>query len=406
MAETGRPDDVEVRGLDGRPDDVCPPGSIAGSLRVEGIGIANRLWERWVDIPPGRLPYTDPIEGDFQVFDRDCAQAIRERDGFLRGELEKGLWGYEWVRSHKPASVVVWNDSYALTRGACLAARDLEIPSVEVIHGLTHVYRIGHWETKAFAGWKLGTLEYKTWAEFYGIPAKVVVTGSPLAYPYIDVDVTQLRETARGELHIPQDAPTVCFLTDAAFGRSAWGDQGMSIGSFVEFAKAWAMVQRIVPGIHLVVKLHPQEYSRAIDPRGPEKYEAALKAVGVLENYAIVDDNLPLALGASDLTCGLQSTAMSIALCLGIPSVVLGYEPFFPEWLYKGRGFKVVREPRELIRVLTELVLGHGMGELIEETKEGARFFTGNVDGLAGARAARAIEAITDGREPDDGCWA
>lgn len=364
------------------------------------------MMERWVDIPGGRLAYEGQIEGKFRVFERDHGQAVRGRDEFLRREFEKGLWGYEWVRRHKPASVVVWNDAYPLGRGACLAARDLEIPSVEIIHGLSHTYRIGHWETKAFADWKLGTQEYKMWAEFYGVGAKIVVTGSPLGYPYAGADLPLLRDTAKGELQIPSEAPTVCFLTDAAFGRSSWGDQGYSIGAFVEFAKAWAMIQRIIPEAHLVVKLHPQEYSRKDDPRGPEKYEAALREVGVVENYAIVDDNLPLALGASDLTVGLQSTAMSLGLMLGLPAVIMGYEPFFPRWLYEGRGFKVVGEPRELIRLLTELLLGRGMEELIEETKEGARFFVGNEDGQAGARCARAIERITDGGEPDDRCWA
>lgn len=403
MGEGGPVD--EVRPALGRPNDVLDPSIIAGRVRIEDNPVVTRLGERWVDVGFEGLEIPkvpEGIDGEWTFLKRDLAPRVKAQWDWLRPMYEKGIKGYEWVRKYSPKTVVVWNDSYPDTRGMCLAAKDIGSTSVELVHGLTHVYRIGHWETRSYVDWKLGTPEYKMWADFYGLGAKVIPTGTTLAHPYIGLNDGEVRTTARAELKIPDGAPVVCYLSDAAFGRSAWADQGYSVGAFVEFAKAWAMVQRVVDGAHLIVKLHPMEHSR----RGVEKYEKALLDVGITSDYAIVDENLPLALFAADLTCGLQSTAMAIGLTLGIPCVILGYEPFFPVWLYEGRGFKVVREPKGVVRAVTELLLGYGMDELIDETREGAKFFTGATDGFAPSRMARAIEAIAEGREPGDECWA
>lgn len=381
---------------------------IQTSLRIAGPSKQPVWWTgfgeliNWLPLPTVDVAVPPfPTDVRFDFLGKDITDRVRRGEKGFVAKMQDGVKAYEAVLVAKPDAVVVWTDEYPEGRGMCMAAKELGIPSIEVRHGATHPYRHGHWAAVKYADWTLGSWDYRDWHLFYELPGDVVATGAVTQDPYAKVKVGDLQLTARHELQIPLEVPVICFLTDAVFGRNAWSDVGLAYGQAITFFKAFRQLQEIVPGVQLVVKKHP--YDKGM---GAKDFEKALNGVGIVKDYAVVEEPLVLALGASDLVCGNQSTAMTSALLMGIPCMVLGYEPFFPSHVFEGRGFAVVRNPKDVLGVLVDLLVGadRKMERLLEGTQKGGLYF--GSDGDAWWRVARTIERLAGGKEVDELCWS
>lgn len=307
---------------------------------------------------------------------------------------------YEWVLKNKPDALVLWTDTYPEHRGAIIAARELGIPSIEVIHGHTHPIRPGAIERKDWASHKLVTEGYQRWHEFYGKgPATLVRTGSPSHDIFAGADLPSLRLIARHELELPEHAAVVTWLCDVPFSRSAWSEHSRTSWAFGEFLKSWAILRDIVPNLFLIVKLHPRETVTV------QRYQHVLAKFGIKDNFIVMTDPLITAIAASDLMIGPRTSAFADALMLEVPCVCLAYEPFFEVPLLQEKGVMFLRSPEEVLGRLTEVLLGtEGMKALLERTTDGAWYFAGAVDGGATRRAIMAIDSIARGRNVPESC--
>ena len=398
----------EIRPDDRRSDDLGVPGRIAGISHPDHQGIVRGLTE-FVEYPGGVFKdmtweppgetFGFPEDGAFKFLTKDFSESVRERWRFLDRLLRGAEAAYDWTKAQRPDAVLVWNDAYPETRGVILAARELGIPSIEIIHGHSHPIRPGDTLAKDWADWKLGTAGYADWHSFHGLKSKVLRTGSPSHDFYAGANLPALRPTARHELQIDETATIITYLCDATYARSAWSSEATTSGTTLEFLKAVKVLRDVIPDLHLIVKMHPGEVGKI-----PLKaYEKVLAEIGITDNYTIMNSELFLALGASDLVIGVQTSAFADALMLEIPCVVLGFEPWFAEWVYQRKGCRVVRRPAEILQSLTEILLGRDdMNELLDDVTDGAWYFAGAVDGRATDRTLRAISKILRKEDPND----
>lgn len=381
----------EVRFDGGRQGALPRDFRIAAAVHnIYAAGVRKQLIEWWHNVPPQEI-VSSLEKPDGAVFDFYGRDATPHLWGGILNDMAVGERAYEIVREMKPDMVLVWTDEYAWHRGMVMAGNELGVPTVELCHGSFYAPRIGHHAAKKFAGWQLGTANYRDFHTVMECKGKVVETGSVEQDPYFGLDVMELRQTAREEYRIPQEAPVVTFLTDASFARGAWMDVGVAYRSFGEFMKAWKGFKGILNTAQLVVKVHPYEGTRA------SKYREFIEDdFGVHYDYTVVQEPLISTLGAADVVVGRPSSAMASALAMGIPCVVLAWEPWMPDSIWEGRGCMVAREPAQVISYLVRFFLKAGEAEKwLTETPVGAAYFGG--DGNAARRAAAAIVKIGKG---------
>ena len=373
-----------------------------------GAGLKHALLDVWEDIPKLRGQperWMEFPDAHFDFLGKNLTPWVKNAWPQVKHALSDGIATYDWVMKNKPDAVVVWLDEYPRWRGAAMAARDLKIPAIEIVHGNTHIIQLDHWSTKKYVTHALGSWEAHDWYAWYNLPVQFVATGSIQQDIYVGKDPKQLRDTSRFELNIPAHAQVVTVLTDAVFARSPWQDPGFYYGAFVEFVKAWKMARAIIPGLQLVVKTHP--YEKIPETGGKvttEDYAHLLKRWGIEEDITIVDDPLILALAPADVVVSRPSSALATALHLGIPCLVYSEQPFFDRAKYPGRGFMVATEPPEILSHLTAMLYDDDLIKLlVKGTVAGARYFSGA--GGATHRVAQAIRQIARGEEPHESCW-
>lgn len=406
----------EVRPPLGRPADLAGERPVALLLKGDNWRFREELKQR---LPIAVVPWNirvrqgryDLPEMSAKFFGKELGPELRKAwvNGALGEEaltceqrMARALGVYDWTIETKPAAVVTWTDAYPECRAALMAARDLNIPAIELVHGGFHQYTHGHWDTKAFSTHKLGSWEYREWHRFYGLSGEVIPTGLTNMDIWARADVRVLRASARHELRIPEQARVVCYLGDCVYERTPWQDEAMGWANLLQFCRSYRLAMEMVPDLHIIFKKHPYE----IDKTAQFYHELFAEKMKIKENYTIIDDNLPLALAASDLTAGARSSAMVSGLMLGIPALIIDFLPFFEEWAYKGRGFTWARRPEEILSQLVHVFTDQNrMDSLIDETEAGARWFSGAQDGWACERAASAIEKLVAGGEVGEECY-
>jgi hypothetical protein len=163
---------------------------------------------------------------------------------------------------------------------------------------------------------------------------------------------------------------------------------------------AYKQAEGIVENLHLIVNLHPYDQDTT-----PQNYQETLKRFGITTNYTIVDENLPMCVAAADMSIGAKASSIIEGLHVGLPGLVVETRPFFEKHLWAPKkGMELANSANEVLsKMVLMLTNPMKMGEMIRETSKGARYF--GTDGLATDRAVRVIDAILDGRTPDEGCW-
>lgn len=377
-----------------------------------GAGVVSALGDASAPIPREKGPMEDWMENPGLSWDflgKDVSEGMNFQWPVIERAFRQAKFCYDWVHENRPDAILLWNDEYPMYRGAILAAKDLGIPTAELVHGNIHTKKLGHWGSARHCDWVLGaTEEFRDWYAHYHPDRvdRVIVTGSVPQDPYAGLDlVDDLRPTSRFELNIAAGMPVVTFLTDAVFNRGAWQDPALRYQAALDFFKAFRIARMALPNLHLIVKVHPYE-GRIEDPEQrvtAEDYQKVLKACGITDNYTIMDDEpIIMAVAPADLLVGCASSAMATGYHCGIPSLILGYEPFYDAEKHNGRGALVARDEGDLLHKLTSLLLDTElMGQLIRETPKGAEYFSGT-EGKAAWRVAQAIKTIAAGEVPGE----
>ena len=382
---------------------------------VYGAGVIEALGDAAAEMPrekvdPASVQWAgfDPASMDFNFLGKDLMTSMATQWGRMYDGFRQALFCYNWVMDNRPDAIVLWNDEYAHSRGAITAARDLGIPTVELVHGNIHQKKLGHWAGVKHCDWVVGaSWEFKDWyTHYYPDRAdRVITTGTVTQDPYAGADLRDdVRAAARQELQLPVGMPIVTFLTDAVFKRGAWQDPGLRYQCMLDFFHAFRMLRSVIPAMHLCIKIHPYEMMRGHNVTTVE-YEEALTAAGITENYTIIDEPLISAIAPADLVVGIPSSAMATGYHFGIPALILGYEPFYETEKHAGRGALVAHNEDEILPRMAEILLNEEtMHGLIQETTKGVDYFSGTRDGLAAIRVTKALRAIAEAKEIPEEC--
>lgn len=402
----------QVGAAGGGSDGVEHQPPIAGILKGDNQRLLDRLDTRYRAIPwegcarEGEFLWPDDAKVEF--LGKDLTKRLRQRwSNFRMGEegltprdrFRRSLGVYDWVAGTKPKMVLVWTDEYPELRAAVMAGNDLNIPTVEVVHGGFRTYQHGDPHASGWARWKLGSWQYREWHRANGLPGEVIATGITHMDPWQRTNMSLAREVARHGLRIPAGAPCVLFLEDAPFERTPWGMRVFAEEIRDSVLWAYKQAEALVENLHLIVNLHP--YDKDTTPQG---YQEVLTKFGITTNYTIVDENLPMCVAAADMSVGAKASSIIEGLHVGLPGLVVEPRPFFEKHLWGGRGMEFADSANEVLHKMALMLTNSmKMDQMIRETEKGARYF--GTDGLATDRVARAIDLILDGKPPDEGCW-
>jgi len=267
-----------------------------------------------------RIRATPLLAVDVEGF--DLGSAIREIVADLWRWFERQRHGMLWaerimIELQPSALFTGWEGARTMWLGA---ARRLGVPSLAVQHGVIYpnnpdYYRPQHpGLVRPDVTCVYGSYERELLIEGgHYDPATVVVTGSPRVHPDdapVDVAADEGIELRR-ELGV---ADTDRLLVVSA-ARNPVGDEMHSV----------SMVARLLdgplPGVHVVVKLHPEEATG-------EHYERLLAGLAAAGGYPplrvsiIRDVDLYRLLRAADAHLGQYSTVLTDAVLTGTPNMV------------------------------------------------------------------------------------
>jgi len=354
----------------------------------------------WDKVPANLLrptiPPMPPISAGF--FGRDISPQVAKILKRRAAGLPEAMAAYGWVLETKPDMVVVWTDAYPNQRAMVMAGNELGIPTVELKHGQMHQYLWGHWETKQVAKWVFATHGYREFHRFYTGGGTVIPTGTPHLDKLCEVDIDRLRGDARKEFRIKEEQIAVCYLGTWLPKRSAWQDPGLSAKSFFAFCDALRKVRLLIPDLQIIFKKHPN------DKASLAKWKEDFEFMELGTDLTIIDSPLEMAIAASDLVVGQQSSAMVDAMIFGVPCIAFDVRPTVDEWSFNQRGIRMVRDPEMLGNAMLEILMDEDKRiELMTGMAEGVKYF-GGVPGATN-RVTRALRRLLIGLEPDEGCW-
>ncbi len=377
---------------------------------VYGAGIIAGLGDDGLEMPRDASVLQDwmafPQEGKFFFLGQDLAKRMKMQWGRIMIDLQKAKFSYDWVHEHKPDAILFWTDEYPNARGAITAARESNIPTVEVVHGSIHTEKLGHWAGKKHADWIIGaSWEFRDCYKAANpeLVDNIIVTGNVTQDPYATAN-HEVRAAARQELQLGS-CPTVTFLTDAVFKRGAWQDPALRYQAALDFFHAFKMLRYVIPDLQLIVKVHPYEKMNKKQVT-TEDYAKLIKAAGISKNFTIMDEPLVVAIAAADLIVGNASSAMATGYHFGVPALVLGYEPWHDHQKYADRGALCARNERDILPMMSSILLNeHSMFNMVRATERGVEYFSGTKDGKAAWRCVQAAKAIAQGQRPGEECW-
>jgi len=225
----------------------------------------------------------------------------------------------------RPAALLMTNEYIRVEW--IVAARAEGIPIAAVQHGIIHPWHMGYMHSSRPPGlasvdrlYVFGEWERRLVMSSAAHPDAVVVSGSP-RLDLVTPPVAEDRAAVRAELGVAAGDRVVVVST-------SWGD--LSRRTDVPVALA-ALVDRPLPGVHLVIKLHPREpdegsYRRLI--------EGVARAAGCDPPPMTIVQRIDLyrLLRAADAHVGIFSTVVTEAVVAGTPNLLasrdlLGYVP-------------------------------------------------------------------------------
>ena len=272
----------------------------------------------------------------------------RQRSGFRAAQAT--------LRVLRPA--VLFTDREASRTGWLAAARLAGVPSVTVQHGMIypsspeyfqarHAGRVRPDVTCVFGEYERDLLVGGAGFE----PASVVVTGSPRPLASDDRVESGDREAVRRELGI-RDGDRLLVVSVA---------HNEVLGELHTFGLLERTLGGPLPGIHVVIKLHPQD-------QGEPRHEVLLRGLAAARGYeaprvSIVKDlDLYRLLRAADAHLGQYSTVLSDAVVAGTPNLIAVGQAHADSLDYVGAGRGHTRPHRGRRARLRRRAMSHGPG--------------------------------------------
>lgn len=277
------------------------------------------------------------------------------------------------------------------------AARDVGIPVVAVQHGAITAVHPGYMLSARSEATPIAdrTLVYGRWERDLLLDRsiyrdhEVAISGAPRLDVVSEVTEAERLE-ARRELGTRDDERLVVHST-------SWGPQ---IQRFYTPAALDAILDRPLPRVHLVIKLHPSEH-----PGQAEEYRRLIDALALARGFTpprvtiVGRVDLYRLLQAADAHLGLFSTVLTDAVAAGAPNLVitafatrdlLGYVP-------AGVGLPV-RDGGDLLRALDRLQAGNG-----PTAEARAAFMADHFEpGAAGPRVAAVVRPLLEAMSTTD----
>jgi CDP-Glycerol:Poly(glycerophosphate) glycerophosphotransferase len=267
---------------------------------VAAIGQSTaRLLVGGVDVAPG-------LRSELQ---RSARNTVRSR-------LRERRWAQRMLAEMRPAAVLLANE-YNRTEWIA-AARAEGIPVAAVQHGIIHPWHPGYIHrtrpaelaladrTYVFGRWERRLLVERSRYR----PDEVVVGGSP-RLDYVVPEVLRERDAVRRELGVRRGNRLVVVST-------TWAELHRRFDLPVSLA---ALFDRPLPGVHIVLKLHPRERDEGAYR---QLLEGLAEARGIpLPPLSIVQrTDLYRLLAAADAHLGFYSTVNTEAVVTGTPNLL------------------------------------------------------------------------------------
>jgi hypothetical protein len=282
----------------------------------------------------------------------------------LATQIERGLaqWIPEMHRARRflaelrPAGLLLTNE---YTRTEWVAAARLEgVPVAAVQHGIIHPWHVGYMHASRPEGLRLPdrTYVFGDWERRLLLEhgayrdEEVRVVGSP-RLDIIHPTVLREREAVRQELGVADGDRLVVIST-------TWAEEARQFHIPVSLA---ALIDRRLPNVHLVIKLHPREPD---DGRYRELIQGVAKALGFTPPPIRVVQRTDLyrLLAAADAHVGIYSTVITEAVVTGTPNLLSSVLATGDLLGYVGAGVAIpVHDGGELLAGLEMVAEGRGM---------------------------------------------
>ena len=288
-----------------------------------------------------------------------AARAVlaREATTILPGRFE-ARWKIRRLLEETRASSVLLAYEYGRPEWIA-AARDAGVPVAAVQHGMITAWHPGYTFAARPAGLPIAdrTFVYGRWERDRLVnrsvyrDAEVVVAGAP-RLDLVPPASQRERDATRRELRARAGERLVVHST-------SWGSQ---IQRFYTPAVLDAILDRPLPGVHLVLKLHPSERSEQGEVyRGLIEQLARIRGFEPPRVTVVWRVDLYRLLRAADAHLGLYSTVLTDAVAAGTPNLLL--TPFASRDTldYVAAGVALpVRDGGELLAALDVLAAGGG----------------------------------------------
>lgn len=415
---TGLGYDVSVVDYENNPSRLLKARSINKS-RQKSFGVSVRPWEKYITFEIIRksrsasrrfaelwnqlrlspeftssLAYRgvsiDPIKDDVE----DLLKSLKAHAAVAFIEAAKKI-----LEDEKP-DVVLMHDEYgALQLSLINAARDKDVPTISIQHGIISEEQISYVHEPAHITGDRGELLFPVpdrmcvWSDIArqnlvrisNFPESVpVVTGDPKVDFLPDAIGRFERKKILSRLGIPEENKVVLFATE----NLPSPEEKMLITSSAFKALA------AFPECHVLIKMHPNEADSGY-------YENSARKLGLKQYSIIRDANLYEALYVSDLVILSYSTVAVEAMRMEKPVMsldLLGLHRNTP--FIKGRMAIVIDNPSNLQPEIREcLSMTPRVTKMIVEAKAFADQELGAADGMASQRIVKIVEKLLQDRQ-------
>lgn len=325
--------------------------------------------------------------------------AIRHGLESLTGAGALAIEAFQLLCAREPIGLVLVRDDNAHPgKALVLAARQMGIPSLHVMHGTlwapTTDSTINADVVAAFGPWT------RDWYLSNGNDAtRIAITGNPVWDGYLDAPMLEQAPAVRRQLRLDPGLPVVMYATTikglnraADFTYWDWPHQ-----HYAQAVRALGRLHRRRP-IQLLVKLHPRDDPAAVPDYIRLAEQAGLPVRVIRDGWAD-----PRHIAAADLLVCSDSTIGIEAMLLNRPVVSLQLGQPFPLHLYDDQdGVVVVRDRTELAGAFETALFDDATQALLAERRiESVYRFNYLNDGRAGERVAQLVESLLDPARAD-----